>query len=154
MAFIKHGAALRHKKLYFVWKSVQFRCESPKSDAYPGYGGRGIRLCTEWQEPMAFVEWALSNGYEAGLTLDRIDNDGDYSPDNCRFVDRKAQARNRRSSKIITYGGASKTAAEWGEEFGMSSIVICGRLRIGWSIERALTTRYVPRKVRNDHFPY
>jgi hypothetical protein len=83
-----------------VWTAAKQRCENPKDNAYHNYGGRGIRVADEWQEFQLFFDWAMANGYKSGLQLDRIDNDGDYSPDNCRFVTRAANNRNKRTNVL------------------------------------------------------
>lgn len=92
-------AKLRHMKE---------RCYQKDDKNYKNYGGRGIKICEEWQDYRTFVEWGLASGWEPGLTIDRIDNDGDYSPENCRFVDRKEQARNRRPYGEIKYRGVAR----------------------------------------------
>ncbi len=91
---LKHGGY--KTKLYHVWVQMRSRCRSPKDKNYPYYGGRGISVCDEWQDFRSFQEWALSNGYREGLTIDRIDNDGDYKPTNCRWVTMAVQAKNKR----------------------------------------------------------
>lgn len=90
----KHG--LIAHPLYDVWSQMKSRCENPNNKNYPGWGGRGIRVYSEWHEFKPFFEWAISNGYESGLTIDRRDNDGDYEPSNCRFVTTLVQNNNRR----------------------------------------------------------
>jgi len=83
----KHG--LSRLPLYAVWNGMHYRCESTNSPAYKHYGGRGISVCEEWGDVITFYSWAIRNGYKKGLTIDRINNDGNYEPGNCRFADRK-----------------------------------------------------------------
>jgi hypothetical protein len=99
----KHG--LRYLPIYRIWKAIRERCYYPKHKSYKDYGGRGIEVCTEWRaEASAFIEWAMANGYQKGLTIDRINTNGDYSPDNCRFVTHKENCNNRRNSKLRLVG--------------------------------------------------
>lgn len=96
--------------LYRKWARMRARCYYPKQDHYDRYGGRGIRVCDEWKSDCeAFIGWALENGWKPGLQIDRIDNDGHYSPDNCRFVDAKTNAANRSDTVLI--GGVCLTEA-------------------------------------------
>lgn len=126
--------------LYSVWNDMKYRCENPHAYNYNNYGGRGIKLCDEWHEFEPFYEWSMNNGYEKGLSIDRIDNSGDYEPDNCRWVDMKIQGRNRRTNVYLTYNGETKSVPEWAEIVGISRRVIAERVRKGWSVEKALTT--------------
>ena len=88
---------------YHVWRGLKSRCNNPKDQAYKNYGGRGVTVCDEWQNNViAFSNWSLANGYQKGLTLDRIDTNGKYSPDNCRYVSMKDQQRNKRSNINIS----------------------------------------------------
>ena len=133
-----HGA--RHTKLYNTWRGMRERCENPSHKSYSDYGGRGISVCAEWQDFTAFQKWALASGYKDGLSLDRIDSNGNYEPSNCRWADKKQQSRNRRSNHLITYKGQTKTAIEWAEQFHINRDTLAMRLKAGWSVEKALET--------------
>lgn len=114
------------------------RCRNPKIRSYKDYGSRGIKVCEEWLEFENSYKWALSSGYKENLTIDRIDVDKDYSPENCRWATTKQQARNRRTSVFITYKGETKVLKDWAIEYGINSCTLTGRLERGWSIEDAL----------------
>ena len=105
--------------LYAIYSSMIQRCNCPTHHAYHNYGGRGITVCDEWRnDSKAFLNWAYSNGYEKGLSLDRIDNDKGYSPTNCRWTDCKTQNNNQRTNYRITVNGETHTMAEWGDLMG------------------------------------
>lgn len=124
-----------------IYDMMVYRCTSPKYDKYNYYGGRGISVCDEWMNSYnAFEEWALNNGYRNDLTIDRIDVNGNYCPENCRWATRKEQANNRSSNHFITYRGKTKTLKAWADEKGLSANTICRRIKDGWSIRRALET--------------
>lgn len=125
----KHGACMRNQRLYDVWLTMLHRCEDEKRERYSDYGGRGIYVCKEWHDPNVFIDWAESSGYEEGLQIDRIDNDGPYSPDNCRWVTPKENSRNRRNNKYLTLLGVKKTVAEWCEVLPISAYTIYWWLR-------------------------
>ena len=136
----KHG--LSNSRLHGIWNGMKARCYNPNFDQYADYGGRGITICREWRDDFqAFYDWAMANGYADNLTIDRIDNDGNYSPNNCRWATRQEQGYNRRDNRLITYNGETKTAAEWGMVTGIKPHTILRRLRLGWSVDEALTIR-------------
>ena len=107
----KHG--LMGKRIYRIWKSMRQRCNSPSCRIYKRYGGRGISICEEWDDPKKFAEWAYSNGYSDELTIDRIDVNGDYCTENCRWATYKVQANNKRNNALIEYNGEKHTISEW-----------------------------------------
>lgn len=120
----KHGFSVRGKreKLYVVWCALKKRCKTPTDKAYKYYGARGIDICDEWETYEPFREWAMANGYKDGLTIDRIDNDGNYCPENCRWVDMVVQSRNtRRTIKIVMEDGTKKPFRELCEELGINA---------------------------------
>lgn len=120
------------------------RCCNPKDPSYERYGGRGITICDEWKNDfITFCKWARNNGYDPSkeaneCTIDRIDNNKGYSPDNCRWVDMKTQQRNRRTNRRIEFGGVEMTLVEWAEWIGMIPGTLLKRLNSGWSIKDAL----------------
>lgn len=127
-------------RLYILWGAMKERCYTPSCTAYRTYGAKGIRVCKEWLESYeAFRNWALSHGYTDNLTLDRIDFNGDYCPENCRWVTMKEQQNNKRSNRFIEYQGLSLTTAQWAEKFGMTRGCLFRRLERGLPIEKALT---------------
>lgn len=125
-------AAHTHKmsgtRIYEIWQGIKKRCYNPHDARYDRYGGRGIGVCQEWKDNFqAFYDWAMQNGYDESLTIDRIDNDCDYCPENCRWTDSKTQARNRSTNVRITIGNATKTLTEWCEIFEIDSRVVFAR---------------------------
>lgn len=119
-----------------TWAAMLNRCTKPSFIYYNNYGGRGIKVCEDWENPKKFYEWALENGYKKGLQLDRINNDGNYCPDNCRFVTRLENAKNRKYH--VKYNG--EIAAEACRRLGGGKGLIAGRINLGWSLEKAFTT--------------
>jgi len=132
----KHG--MSGSRIYVNWKGMLARCENKNHSKYSNYGGRGISVCKEWHDFNAFYAWAIQAGYADGLQIDRIDNNGNYCPENCRWVSVKDNCRNRRSSKYITISNETKTLAEWAEIAGLSRGTIERRLKLGWSGGRLL----------------
>jgi len=137
-----HGMSRQgeYHPVYWAWRTMLQRCENPNYKQYENYGGRGIKVCGEWHDPQVFISWALANGWQEGLSIDRIDNDGNYEPGNCRWVTVKVQARNKRNNHLITFDGKTQTMAGWAEELNISYNVLKQRIdQYHWPIERALT---------------
>ena len=118
-----------------VWQTMKGRCENPNRPNYKNYGGRGIKVCKEWHEASNFILWALSNGYKRGLQLDRIDNDGNYCPENCKWSTNEEQCNNREHHILLTIGGETKTIAQWAKETGLKYRTIHARYNRGWTGE-------------------
>lgn len=127
-------------RLYAIWKGICSRCHNTHRSCYDRYGGRGISMCDEWRDFATFREWAHANGYNDKLSIDRIDNNGGYTPENCRWVDDYAQAHNKRNNRIIEFQNEKLCLAEWGRRLGCNGQVISDRLKRGWSVQQALTT--------------
>ncbi len=131
------------KRLRNIMVGMRQRCFNPHNAWYVNYGGRGITVCEEWMRTDGmdrFCEWALNHGYKPNLTIDRIDNNKGYSPDNCRWVDRFEQMSNTRSTTKIEYNGEIKGVAQWAREYNIRYETLVGRLKRGWDIEKALLT--------------
>ena len=125
-------------RLNKIWKDMLRRCEDPECDSYEWYGARGICVCPGWQRFGPFRDWALANGYQDDLTIDRIDNDGDYTPGNCRWATMKEQCNNRRDNLVITYERETKTLHQWAEHLEIPYHTLYSRLVIyGWPVESA-----------------
>lgn len=124
------------KKLKSVYRAMKNRCINTNRHNYHRYGGRGIKVCKEWLDNIElFVKWSLENGYRQGLQLDRIDNDGDYTPENCRWVTPKKNANNKESNVLITYNNETKSIAEWSEIVGIDAKTIYYRHNKGYNNE-------------------
>ena len=106
-----HG--MRHTRLYRIWCAMKYRCNNSNSAKYNRYGGRGIKICDEWNDFEPFMEWSLSHGYTDELSIDRIDNDGDYTPENCRWADAITQSKNNSRTLKIEKDGEVHTLTEW-----------------------------------------
>lgn len=135
----KHGQY--NTRLYNIWKHMKSRCNNPKDAKYANYGGRGIKVCEEWVYFTGFYKWSMSNGYEDNLEIDRIDNDGDYEPGNCRWTTRKVQCNNFGKNHLLTYEGVTHTLQEWSEILGVNKSTMSTRAWRGWSTEEILFGR-------------
>lgn len=127
-------------RLYKTWKNMKSRCYNPNTIRFSDYGCRGITVCEEWRHDFqAFYDWAMSHGYRNDLSIDRIDNDGPYSPENCRWTDNETQCNNRRSNHSVTFQGETHTIREWEKMLGFKCGTIWTRIKAGWPVELALT---------------
>lgn len=146
-------------KLNGVYHGILRRCYNPHQKSYVRYGGRGIKVCDEWVNPelvfegtkhstkgwLNFQEWALSHGYKEGLTIDRINNNGNYEPENCRWVDKKTQSNNRGFCRSITYKGRTQNLKQWCDELELNYKKTHARIvRNKWSVERAFEVKENP----------
>ena len=142
----KYPPDVRIRRLRNIWYGMLKRCNKTNHKEYKYYGGRGITVCENWNDYVVFARWALSNGYSNDLTIDRIDNDGNYEPSNCRWVTIQEQLRNRSNNRHETINGVTKTVAEWSRDYGVEKNTVYRRLDRGMSIVEALTKRS---RVRN-----
>lgn len=131
-----------YRHLHSVFESMKSRCYDKNNNRYARYGARGITICDEWlNDKDVFCRWALENGYAQGLTIDRIDNNGNYCPENCRWSTPKEQMLNFSNNVPITYNGETKTITQWADSLNMNRTTLHNRLRYyHWSVEKALTT--------------
>lgn len=146
--FQKETASKTHKRhgmsdtrLHRVWRGMRDRCNNPNKDGYENYGGRGVYVCEEWDDFANFESWARENGYEKHLDIDRIDNDGPYSPENCAWVTRSENLRHNRASRQVTAFGETKVLVEWSEDerCRVTYRTLASRLRRDWGAEDAIS---------------
>lgn len=138
--FTIHGENNRNSRLHSIWNGMLGRCRNSNDPRYEDYGGRGISVYPDWENYLSFKDWALTHGYSDDLTLDRIDVNGNYYPENCRWATRYEQQNNMRSNTFITFNGKTLTLAQWSREIGVKYTTLVTRWRRGWSVERMLTT--------------
>lgn len=137
---ITHGQS--YTRLYTIWVGMKQRCYYRKHKHYSEYGGRGITVCNEWKNNFqAFHDWSIANGYSDDLTIDRIDVNGIYSPENCQWVTQKEQNNNTRNNHFLEYNGEIHTISEWSKITGIPRTTICNRIKYGWSIEKILASK-------------
>lgn len=137
-ASITHG--MRQSSEYAIWNMMRQRCQVPTSKFFKNYGGRGIKVCDRWQKFENFLEDMGKRPFE-GASIDRVDNDGDYCPGNCRWATRTEQGRNKRNTRRFEFQGQSLTLPEWAEKLGIKQRTLSSRLyAYGWSVEMAFTT--------------
>lgn len=130
-----HGMA--KTPTYSIWQHIRQRCLNPTADDYELYGGRGIKICEAWNDFATF--YADMGERPKGMSIERIDNNGDYTPENCKWATPREQASNRRTNRRISIGGETKTLTEWRNHYGIRDETVRFRLKRGWPIERALS---------------
>lgn len=133
----RNNLGLSKTREYVAWQGMLKRCNNPRNKRFARYGGRGIKVCDAWLE---FKQFLSDMGKcPDGYSIDRIDNDGNYEPSNCRWATRQQQQRNTRQNRYLTLAGKTMTIAEWVESTGIPRDTIAQRLALGWSDERTLT---------------
>lgn len=135
-----HG--LSDTRMYEIYYSMKKRCRNKRSKAYKNYGGRGIKICDEWLGKNGFInfyEWSINNGYSDELTLDRINVNGNYCSENCRWATYETQANNRRTNHNLEYRGQILNIKQWSKLTGIERSTIGARIKLGWSVEKALS---------------
>lgn len=150
--FTAHG--MRNHPLYNIWNSMIQRCYNPNSKSYKNYGGRGIIMCDEWKNELTGCEQFatdMGNRPSHKHSIDRIDVNGNYQPNNCRWATPDQQMRNTRRNKLLSYNGITKPLVEWAEEYNLPYDILAGRIRKKWSMETALTFPHVSRMRLEAH---
>lgn len=148
----EYAPSMQHERLYGIWKCIISRCTNKNDVGWHNYGGRGICVCDKWRNDFsAFRDWAFENGYGEHLSIDRIDVNGNYCPENCRWATAKEQGNNTRFNHRLTLNGVSRTIAEWSEETGISVELIHWRIRSGMTVEEALTRPVKKLKFKSQH---
>lgn len=142
---------MSHTRLHNIWLGMRQRCEKPNCSGYCKYGAKGISVCKEWQNFENFMDWAITQGYDDTLTLDRIDFTGNYEPNNCRWATQRQQQNNRSNNVTLTFNGRTQSIYKWSEETGISARVLYDRKHRGWEINRIFNQRVRKRKKYETH---
>jgi hypothetical protein len=135
---LKHG--LSNSRLHRIWGNIKSRCTNPNATGFHKWGGKGITICDEWLDFKTFYDWSIANGYSNNLTIDRIDSDKGYCPENCRWITYKEQANNISTNHPYTFNGETLNSKEIAEKYGLKRTTFEERLKRGWSLEKALLT--------------
>jgi hypothetical protein len=135
-----HG--MRQTRMYTIWKDMIKRTENPSEKSFKDYGGRGIKVCEEWRHNFqSFYDWAIKSGYNETLSIDRIDVNGNYGPNNCRWATQKTQCNGKRNNVRVKYNGETLTLQQWSERIGIKYYTLRNRLFVlGWTVEEAFET--------------
>lgn len=136
---------MRDTKIHNSWRGMRERCINKNHNHYKSYGGRGITVCDEWNDIdngfINFYNWAMNNGYEEGLTIERIDVNGNYEPSNCKWVTNTEQANNKRNTIYLKYNNKTQSLLDWCKELNLNYTLVRSRIKkYNWSIEKAFTT--------------
>lgn len=137
----KHGKC--YAKIYGVWHGIKQRCFDKNRPEYERYGGRGITMFDEWLDFENFYKWAIGNGYEESLTIERIDVNENYKPSNCKWATWEEQSLNKNDTHFLEYKGVKKPLTVWAREKGINPSTLLYRIKRGWTVERALETKVV-----------
>lgn len=129
--FAKHGERKNRERLYSIWCTMKTRCNNPNAKSYKDYGGRGIKVCSDWDIYLSFKSWAINNGYSEELTLDRVNVNGDYCPSNCKWSTKEEQANNTRANVLIEINGVTLNATQWDIRYGLPKQTVAERYRRG-----------------------
>ena len=144
---IRKSHGYKHSRLYKIWGNMKQRCYNDNVKCYKYYGARGIQVCDEWRNNFkSFYDWAMNNGYRDDLTIDRINVDGDYEPNNCRWATNEEQSNNRRNNHTLTINNETHTTKAWSNILGIPYSTIKSRIKQGWTTENILMTPYTPRE--------
>ena len=145
--YVKHN--LSKTRLYNIWKLMKQRCYNCKYTQFKDYGGRGIIVCEEWNESfLSFYSWAMENGYEDNLSIDRIDGNKNYEPNNCRWTTKTMQQNNTRRNKYIEYNGEKHSVSQWAKILGVSRGCLQKRINKGWSFKKITS---IPLNINKSH---
>ncbi len=151
-AKIKHGKT--HTRLYSIFNKMKDRCCNQNNPAYKNYGARGIKICNEWLDKengfVNFYNWAINNGYKENLTIDRVDNNGNYEPNNCRWVTYQKQNNNKRNNHLITYNNITHNLTEWSKIIGINTSTIYGRINRNIPKEYWLYKGKIPYQIEKE----
>lgn len=152
----KKSHGMTGTRIYKMWHNIKSRCTNPNATKYYLYGGKGIKVCDEWLHSFEnFYNWAMQNGYKDNLTIDRINSDKDYCPENCRFATFKEQNSHLKTTIIIEWNGKKMTLSQWSDYLGISYDCLSARYLRGWSIEDMFTTptiKKIDRDTKNGKF--
>lgn|GEM_PF-1366431 len=150
----RHG--LSHTKIYRIFGGMKTRCYNEKTNGYSNYGGRGIKICEEWLNKengaINFYNWSLGNGYEEGLSIDRINVDGNYEPSNCRWITMFDQQSNKRNNHYLTIAGETKHIFEWQRISGIGNTTMLRRIKFGWKPEDIISSASVKLSEKQSDF--
>lgn len=142
MGVLKHGHTARKNgktpRLYNIWCKMRYRCTKTNNPDYTNYGARGIKVCREWNDYSNFYQWAMLNGYNKTLTIDRINNNGNYEPSNCRWITLQQQNRNYRKNIYFTYQENTLCLKDWTKQLGLNYQTVYMRIKRGTKIKNAL----------------